>query len=98
MATPAPAPFFCITCHHDSLRHYQGVGRCQQGDGFGRWCECLNPEPPMLPEPHEIALALVTTEWTCPFCQYHQDVWGEGAIQTWMECGSCGKPAFLRDA
>lgn len=98
MAIPAPAPFTCARCNHPSSSHYKDGGCCQAGDGLGRWCECPNADPPMLPEPHEIATASAVTEWTCPFCQHHQDVWGEGAMHTWMECGSCGKYAFLDDA
>lgn len=92
MANPAPWPYTCARCGH------QHQTRCNQHTHFGRYCDCPAPEPPMLPEPHEIAAATVVTEWTCPYCNTQQDVWGEGAILHWMECGHCGKPAFLSDA
>lgn len=53
--------------------------------------------PPLLAEPHEIAAALVVTEWTCPHCKTVQNVRGEGAIYTWMECGYCHEYAYLSD-
>lgn len=48
-----------------------------------------------LPRPEEIADAHVQTDWTCPYCGADNDVWGEGAVFSWMECMSCFKFAFL---
>lgn len=44
---------------------------------------------------HEIAEAEVTTEWTCPFCDSDNRVYGEGAVFSWMECSECGHYAWL---
>lgn len=42
------------------------------------------------------AMAMVITEWICHACGHENDVWGEGALGSWMECGSCGEDSFLR--
>ena len=51
--------------------------------------------PPDEAKPHEIARASAVTEWGCPFCGEPNDVHGEGALYSWMECGKCFKHAFL---
>lgn len=47
------------------------------------------------PQRHELASAMAITEWICPFCGADNDVWGEGALESWMECGTCLQPAYL---
>lgn len=47
------------------------------------------------PQPHQVADALVVTSWTCPHCKADNDVWGEGAVFSWMECSTCFEDAFL---
>ena len=52
--------------------------------------------PPIEPKDDEIAYASAVTSWHCPFCGAYNDVHGEGALGSWMECtASCGKWAFL---
>ena len=51
--------------------------------------------PSIAPKPSEIASASAVTEWDCPFCAAANDVHGEGALYSWMECGECGKFAYL---
>lgn len=46
------------------------------------------------PEPHEVVPALVVTSWTCHACGADNDVWGEGAVNGWMEC-ACGAESWL---
>lgn len=47
------------------------------------------------PRDDEMASALVTTEWICPRCLAENDVWGEGAVDSWMECSNCLVMSFL---
>lgn len=44
---------------------------------------------PPLALPHECTPAMVTTEWYCHMCGEHNDVWGTGATESYMECGHC---------
>ena len=55
--------------------------------------EFQGPEPD--PGPWDIVPALVHTEWTCPHCGEDNDVWGEGAINSWMECSNCRIQMYL---
>lgn len=69
-------------------------------DGTYGWTEIQGPAPRPdgwidIPKPEEIADALVVTSWTCPFCKAENDVWGEGAVFSWMECPDCGKDSYL---
>lgn len=91
----------CADCGHVEADH--DWVRC------GRWgCPCMKTDfsgrvigrgftPIDIPEEHEIAPALAVTTWTCPYpeCGADNDVWGEGAVGSWMECGTCGKQAWL---
>lgn len=47
------------------------------------------------PDPACVVEALVITAWTCHACCADNDVWGEGAVGSWMECGSCGESSYL---
>lgn len=71
----------CMFCGTVESRHYNVP--------WHSFC----PEPPA-PELHEIVAALAVTTWTCPHCGREQDVWGEGAVNGWMDCQSVdGCPA-----
>ena len=48
-----------------------------------------------LPKSEDLAEALVITEWTCPRCGEDNDVWGEGAVFSWMECAHCRVESYL---
>lgn len=52
-------------------------------------------EPAPRPCDHERVPAMVTTEWRCHSCGAHNDVWGTGATEGHMECGSCGAHSWL---
>jgi len=83
----------CFECEH-THRYTDHCGH--QPFGIRVECECTHKfGAQKAPEPHEIAPAMVVTEWVCPFCNYENDVWGEGAVHSWMECASCGESAYL---
>ena len=47
------------------------------------------------PRPEERALHVhIQTDWTCPFCQADNDVWGV-ADGEWMECSECGRESYV---
>ena len=69
-------------CSKPESQHYPGYGH-----PFA--------PPPAQPKPGEIAKASAVTEWTCPHCGVDNDVHGEGALYSWMECTSCFKYAYL---
>lgn len=52
-------------------------------------------EPAPRPYDHERVAAMITTEWHCHLCGRHNDVWGTGATESYMECGSCGAWSWL---
>lgn len=82
---PIEATTRCELCGVENHAHYRNQ-RCRS---------FLPPED--LPEPHECVPALAVTSWTCRTCGYEQDVWGEGAIESWMDCQNpeCGVPSYL---
>ena len=51
--------------------------------------------PVVPPADNEIAVAEVLTQWTCPFCGEDNEVAGEGAVDSWMECSGCQRNAWL---
>jgi hypothetical protein len=69
-------------CGRPPRQHYPGHGHRFEA-------------PPDEPKSHEIARASAVTMWDCPFCKAPNDVHGEGALNSWMECGECGEDAFL---
>jgi hypothetical protein len=82
VSTDAPAAIDrCAACGDQRRDHV--VGQCTVQLGRCRCEGFVDPGPPPLPE--EMAEALAVTEWTCPFCGADQDVWGEGALYSWMQ-------------
>lgn len=55
-----------------------------------RPADWVDPVPP-----EAIAAAEVITSWVCPFCKADNDVSGEGAVGSWMECSNCLRDAWL---
>lgn len=51
--------------------------------------------PAPRPYDHERVPAMITTEWRCHVCGADNDVWGTGATEGYMECGSCGAWSWL---
>lgn len=47
------------------------------------------------PYNHEVTPAMITTEWHCHACGAHNDVWGTGADEGYMQCGACGAQSWL---
>lgn len=47
------------------------------------------------PSPEEEVEADVVTSWICRSCGCEQDVWGEGAVYSWMDCQRCGVASYL---
>jgi len=47
------------------------------------------------PSPEEVVEAEVTTRWNCHACGKENDVEGEGAVYTWMDCGYCSASSYL---
>lgn len=47
------------------------------------------------PDPSMVVAAMTVTEWTCHACGEDNDVWGEGAIENWMDCGHCSASSYL---
>lgn len=45
--------------------------------------------------PDEVAECEVITSWECPFCGADNEVHGEGAAYSWMECATCHEYAYL---
>jgi hypothetical protein len=76
-----------------------GRPRSEHRDGFMD----LRPEvidhdydqPPLRPYDHERVPCMITTEWRCHACGADNDVWGTGADEGYMECGSCGRLSWL---
>ena len=67
--------------------------REHRGRVYGR---CLSFKAPITqPRDSEIVQAHVETSWNCHACGEYNDVWGESAIFSWMECSSCGASSFL---
>jgi hypothetical protein len=52
-------------------------------------------QPALRPYDHEVVPAMITTEWHCHRCHQHNDVWGDGAMDGYMECGHCGAYSWL---
>lgn len=52
-------------------------------------------EPAPRPYDHERVPAMIRTEWRCHACKAENDVWGTGATEGYMECGSCGAYSWL---
>jgi hypothetical protein len=50
---------------------------------------------PREPQPHEVVECEVVTSWTCWSCGYDNDVAGEGAAGSWMECARCPEYSWL---
>lgn len=85
-------------------RHRLGWANTEPGvlgwDGHSGAVDIVGPLPRPAgwvesPQPGQMAEAAVITYWTCPRCRADNDVWGEGAIETWMECKHCHVEAYL---
>lgn len=93
----------CSSCYHpfhgerptpnySTTRPDEPERPCPVGKCYCRGGELLANA---LSEEHEKSRAMVVTEWTCALCGAENDVWGEGAIGTWMECAKCGRETWL---
>jgi hypothetical protein len=72
-----------------------GKPRRQHSSGpYGLGCKLFNPAPQPA-KPHEIVQCEVLTSWTCWSCGKDNDVSGEGAAYSWMECGYCPEYSWL---
>ncbi len=68
--------------------------KSHSSDPYSRGCRLFNPRP-RDPEPHEVVECEVITSWTCWSCGKDNDVYGEGAAHSWMECGYCPEYSWL---
>lgn len=87
----------CQTCHHWRPHGLLPDGTPAESGTCGGGCFCTTYVYEDVPEAHEVAAALAVTSWTCPYpeCEADNDVWGEGAVNHWMECQACGRSAWL---
>lgn len=85
-------------CHHVERDYYGHERRCtftivQHRDS--PWIKHEFDGGEADPAPWDYVPALAHTEWTCPYCGEDNDVWGDGAINSWMECSGCFRNMFL---